>query len=273
MLVSLTFDDGNLDQYTEFYPIMANYGLRATFYIVTSEIDAPGRLSRDQIKELYEAGNEIGSHSHTHPPLTHLSDRELDFELRKSFDVLKPFNPRTLAYPFGVYDGRVIKFAKRYYEAARAYMEMPSRVEWNVGEEHERFKLKAIALDHAPATETPLLNVSPSLFQQILERMVTENLQKRFWLILVLHGTFTTGPERIVWTIKKRLVTRRRIKGFLGFLSPRTTRKRGRNALYNFKWLCQYLAERPICVQNISEALETTLELQEKSLEPLSIKP
>lgn len=127
-------------------------------------------MSEEQIKDLYNHGNEIGSHTHTHPHLPKLSDNKLDFELRKSKEILKPFKAETLAYPYGEYDNRVISHVSRYYTSARGYYNpteiSPSFVS-NMGLGHERYCLKTISFEH-PA----LLKLSFPKFKREIERMM-----------------------------------------------------------------------------------------------------
>ena len=61
--VVVTFDDGNLDVFTNAYPIMKKYGFVATFYVVESYINGEDMVTTDQLKELIQNGWEIGSHS------------------------------------------------------------------------------------------------------------------------------------------------------------------------------------------------------------------
>ena len=61
--------------------------------------------------ELRKSGWLIGSHSHTHPDLRTLSDKELDYELRKSRDILEDILGESVtlfSYPFGLLDERVL---------------------------------------------------------------------------------------------------------------------------------------------------------------------
>src|SRR3972149_7274424 len=97
--VSRCFDDSYSIQYDTFYQALLDYGLKATFYVITSRIGTKGHFTWSQLNDLFKEGNEIGSHTHTHPHLTELSSEELDRELRGGQEVLKPFGCRKLAYP------------------------------------------------------------------------------------------------------------------------------------------------------------------------------
>lgn len=81
-------------------------------------------LGWDGLRDLAEAGVEIGSHTSTHPHLTRLSDVELDGELRASREQIADELGRPcvlLAYPYGEENARVRAAARRAgYEAAFA---------------------------------------------------------------------------------------------------------------------------------------------------------
>lgn len=72
-IITLTFDDGYESSYTNVLPILNKYGFKSTQFIVSDFINQPGSLTNAQIKSLYDAGNEIGAHSKSHPVMTALS--------------------------------------------------------------------------------------------------------------------------------------------------------------------------------------------------------
>lgn len=61
--VSLTFDDARLSQVDRLIPILDRFGVKATFYVTTSNLEK--RL--DGWKKAVRAGHEIGNHTLTHP--------------------------------------------------------------------------------------------------------------------------------------------------------------------------------------------------------------
>jgi len=267
MLVTLTFDDGNRIQYTRFYPILEKYGLKATFYIVTSNINNPLTMTWQQIRDLYKHGNEIGSHTCTHPDLTEISDHQLDFELRESRNALKPFDAKTLAYPFGKYDDRVIEHAKRYYTAARGMFSLRESQEcrdeefrFNFGLEDERYKLKAVDMEFTIPSKTPLLHLPFSKFTRRMTRMLEENISKKVWVIFSFHGERMVKTSRRVVRAVKSIAVRpsmiveitKRARDKL-YREIKTAR---RDPVRNFEWLCEHLSSLPIEILNVSQALD-----------------
>ncbi|MFW5713544.1 MAG: polysaccharide deacetylase family protein [Brevefilum sp.] len=105
--VVITFDDGHLSVYENAFPIMQEFGLPGVFYIVVNRINgASDFVTIAQLKEMIEAGWEIGSHSYSHVDLTvnhGLAAREIGqskTELERELSI----PVRTFAYPFGAID-------------------------------------------------------------------------------------------------------------------------------------------------------------------------
>lgn len=116
--VTLRFDDGWESQYQNAFPIMKKYGLKGTFFIVSQQLaddDFSGFMSIAEIRNLYQAGNEIGAHTRTHPDLTTLSAAQQQAEIQGSRqDILSwhvgPVD--SFAYPYGAYDATTLQIVK-----------------------------------------------------------------------------------------------------------------------------------------------------------------
>jgi peptidoglycan/xylan/chitin deacetylase (PgdA/CDA1 family) len=133
--VAVTFDDAFLSVAEFAYPIMSSLGLPGTVFVVTDFADDERPLAwegitswRDgehaaelrglswpQLRDLAEAGWEIGSHTRTHPRLTSLDDERLADELTASRLACeqalgRPCN--SIAYPYGDVDRRVVAAAQ-----------------------------------------------------------------------------------------------------------------------------------------------------------------
>jgi peptidoglycan/xylan/chitin deacetylase (PgdA/CDA1 family) len=103
--VSLTFDDGDADNYG-IRPVLKENGLHATFYIVSGFTGTDGYLTAEQLRGLYEDGHEIGGHSLSHVNLTDVRGPDLRREVcQNRLDLLaQGFEVVSFAYPFGHYD-------------------------------------------------------------------------------------------------------------------------------------------------------------------------
>jgi peptidoglycan/xylan/chitin deacetylase (PgdA/CDA1 family) len=102
VVVSLTFDDGNADQY-EARDILAAHGMRATFYLNSGRLDRSGYLSMAQAKSLVADGHEIGGHTVSHADLPTLDLDEQRRQVCQDRNALlsKGFDIRNFAYPYG----------------------------------------------------------------------------------------------------------------------------------------------------------------------------
>ena len=126
-LLALTFDDAYASVYEHAYPILEQFGIRATLFVLTDYI---GRLddwdvnfgnirfqhmSAGQIVRLSAAGWEIGSHTCNHLDLTRLDSKLLEREVTASKEKLQSLVGReieTISYPFGNCDARVVGICK-----------------------------------------------------------------------------------------------------------------------------------------------------------------
>lgn len=111
--VCFTFDDNHASILTESKPLMDRYGYTGVAFLITDSVGARGSLTWDQVRELQQAGWEIGSHSHSHERLTRLSPGEIEADLRKSKAAVEEQIEGecvSLAYPYGLYDRSIVEF-------------------------------------------------------------------------------------------------------------------------------------------------------------------
>ena len=94
---------------------MKQYGLTATFFVITGRVGDAGQMDWDMLSEMAAAGMSIQSHTVSHPDLRTVSDSRLASELVDSRDAISLATgllPYALAYPYGACDGRVIQAAR-----------------------------------------------------------------------------------------------------------------------------------------------------------------
>lgn len=129
----LTFDDGYRDFYDQAYPILKKYNVPATLFVINSDIGRAGNVTLAMLKEM-QASNlvEVGAHTLSHPNLTKLKETEVRkqiFESKTDLENLLGISIRTLAYPYGFYNKRVVSLVKEagYAVAASVFFgEKPS---------------------------------------------------------------------------------------------------------------------------------------------------
>ncbi len=133
---SLSFDDGMISHYKYVAPVLDKYGLKATFYIVSENLESDSLASPKwrngywyQFIEMHSKGHEIASHSATHPRLTALREGAvkesgtLQYELTEPIRALKKNIPNyksiTFAYPYVDFSGRVEEETAKHYYSSR----------------------------------------------------------------------------------------------------------------------------------------------------------
>ncbi|MFE7648978.1 polysaccharide deacetylase family protein [Streptomyces phaeoluteigriseus] len=128
--VLITFDDGYEGVHRHALPALAEHGLSATLFVTTGWLrgayDTGGgpdtMLDWRQVRELADAGVEIGGHSHSHPQLDQLGDSALRAELTRCRDIVAGelgAPPVSFAYPYG-YSSRRVRTAVRENGFAQA---------------------------------------------------------------------------------------------------------------------------------------------------------
>lgn len=117
--VILTFDDGYLNNYSELFPLLQKYGIKATFFVITDWIGGDVYMNEEQIREVCQSGLvSVQSHTATHPDMTALTEEEQRRELERSklsIVRLTGKEPMVICYPFGRSDSRVEQMAKEFY--------------------------------------------------------------------------------------------------------------------------------------------------------------
>lgn len=111
----VTFDDGDITNYTQAFSVLKQFGIRAYFFVLPSKIGSEGFMDWQHIKELQKNGMLIGSHGMTHRILTGLDDTSLAYELRESKRIIENgLRERVdfLSIPRGFCDARVARLAR-----------------------------------------------------------------------------------------------------------------------------------------------------------------
>ncbi|WP_448886501.1 polysaccharide deacetylase family protein [Citrobacter telavivensis] len=128
--VVITFDDGLKSVSRYAYPVLKQYGMKATAFIISSRIKVrpqkwdPKSLQFMSISELNGIRDVFDFQSHTHflhrvdgnrrPILLSRSHHNILYDFERSRRALAPFNPHVLylSYPFGSYNATAVKAAE-----------------------------------------------------------------------------------------------------------------------------------------------------------------
>ncbi len=120
--IMLTFDDTDLDQFTVADPEMKKYGFKGVFFIMTVSLGRPHYMSREQVRQLSDEGNIIGSHTWDHHSVKKYGDKDWITQVEKPTRQLEAITGKTIryfAYPFGLWNTAAIpELKKRGFLAA-----------------------------------------------------------------------------------------------------------------------------------------------------------
>jgi peptidoglycan/xylan/chitin deacetylase (PgdA/CDA1 family) len=121
----VTFDDGMQDNYENAMPLLSEYGIRATVYVIAGTIGRanpwmrPGlghrMMTESELRELVSAGWDLGAHSMTHPDMSTLPYdwclREM-IDSKRTLEELAGLPVETFAYPFGSFGPAAVAAAQ-----------------------------------------------------------------------------------------------------------------------------------------------------------------
>ena len=104
--IGITIDDAYLSVYTEAWPRLKAAGLPFTLFVATDPVDRgyPGMVSWEQIREMRDAGVEIGAHTASHLHMADTTAATNRTEMQRSLKRLEEElgkRPTVFAYPYG----------------------------------------------------------------------------------------------------------------------------------------------------------------------------
>jgi peptidoglycan/xylan/chitin deacetylase (PgdA/CDA1 family) len=124
-LAALSFDDGMDDNHRVLLPILRELGIPGTVYVATGLIGRPNpwmgagsrarMMTAAELRDLADAGVELGAHTVTHPDLSRVGRRECLREMVESKRTLEQVTGapvRTFAYPFCRYSPEAVDAAR-----------------------------------------------------------------------------------------------------------------------------------------------------------------
>ena len=118
--VMIQFDDAHDTDYTRGLPVLEEYGYEAATFINPGRVGNRGRLDLEQVESLHDAGWIVANHSHTHPHLSELSDKEQESEIVDGTEWLLDHGfdegARYFAYPFGDYDQKTVDLVEEHHD-------------------------------------------------------------------------------------------------------------------------------------------------------------
>jgi peptidoglycan/xylan/chitin deacetylase (PgdA/CDA1 family) len=179
-IVSLTFDDGYITQFTVALPLLKERNIPATFYIITAGVDS---VIRSVISKNLSKDYEIGSHTVTHANLGKIGSEDAKLELMNSHLFLQKYfglnSGLTMSYPWGIYNSSLERIAKSIYLAARS-----TDVGYNSLDTFDRYALKMQSFDRLT-------------WSYRANSWVDFAIQNHLWLVEMIHGINNVGYSPI----------------------------------------------------------------------------
>lgn len=120
--IVLTFDDTDVDQYTIAEPTLTKYGFKGVYFVMTVSLGRPHYMSKAQVKELSDKGNDIGSHTWDHHNVKKYQGKDWEIQIDKPTKTLEEITGKNIhhfAYPFGLWNPEGIpELKKRGFKTA-----------------------------------------------------------------------------------------------------------------------------------------------------------
>lgn len=153
--VSITFDDGYLDNYQNVFPVIKELSIPITIFIATNYIGKTLKTSdgltlnvvkEDKLREMFETGLvSFMPHTHKHTILTNVNLEEAvqDIEIsRKKIEQMFKTQADIFAYPKGKYSSEIVSYLKNNDWAGAVTVE-----EGVNGNDADKFLLKRNSID------------------------------------------------------------------------------------------------------------------------------
>lgn len=175
-LASLCFDDFPRSAWHVGGPILARHGVKASFYPAGSFCgrcaEGADQFTAADLREVRDAGHEIGCHSFSHRPASGMSARAFADDLDRNAAFLRDeagVAPRTFAYPYGLFSPGSLAVTRPRFAGARR---VRGGVNAGIVDTH---RIAAFPLE--------VRSWSAAAFA----RAVDETVRRRGWLVLFTH--------------------------------------------------------------------------------------
>jgi peptidoglycan/xylan/chitin deacetylase (PgdA/CDA1 family) len=186
----ITFDDGWADNYTNVFPILKEYGLTATIFVVTGFIGQINYMGWNQLREMSGAGISIQSHTVSHKPLAQLIKSDVGYELETSKKTVEDnlgTQVNFLSLPHGVFNDNVLKMAQDAgYQAvctsepgySHEYQNLPVMKRINISDQFQIDTFKKI-LERNEAVIRPMLLAKK--VKNLAKRLIGQNNYRKIY--------------------------------------------------------------------------------------------
>lgn len=130
-LISITFDDGHISQFTLAKPVLDKYGYAATNFIIPDYVGTDNYNTQDQVDIEADCGWDISGHHQTN--FHDLSPTERVAALKSIRSYLNSHGYKgsdIFAYPNGAEDPDINKIVRRFFSVARTIVDAPQSINY-----------------------------------------------------------------------------------------------------------------------------------------------
>ena len=175
-MVALTFDDGPNHNTIKILNILEHYGVKATFFILGTNIEGHEEI----IKKMDKLGMEIGNHMYSHKLITKLTNEKIKAEVEKVdnliFNIIGKY-PTLVRPSYGTYNKRI-----------RSLMNKPIII-WNVDtldwKHHSSKRILAKVMKNVSDGDIILMHDIYSATANGLELVIPKLLEQGYQLVTV----------------------------------------------------------------------------------------
>lgn len=129
--IVITFDDGYVDNYKNVLPILKEYNMKATLFMISDAANTPGFVSTEQMHQMEVGGFDIQGHTNHHKILTKIDPTELPDALlggKTSLEGILGEPIEYLAYPGGFND-MLVQYVTKQSGYKMAFTVQPGTVQ------------------------------------------------------------------------------------------------------------------------------------------------
>lgn len=180
-IISFTFDDGWLSQYTTGLPLLCKYQVPATFFLISGYFGYPAYMYPNHVRTLIQDGEEIADHTVDHADLAKLPPQRVQWELSYSQQTLQQLFGQKIvdfATPYGSYNEDVLQEARRLFESHRS-----TNDGLNGPGDFDPYNIQSITYGDSITT----------LDQY--KQWIDQAIQTHQWLVLTFHQVDTSGQQ------------------------------------------------------------------------------
>ena len=183
-LVTISFDDGFDETYTEGALYMEKYNLSGTAFVMPDQIDTPGFLTEAQLDSLHNLGWGISGHHINNLRKLTLSEVETEISEVKAWLVARDYNGIDhFAYPNGSYNKAVQEIVLEHFSTARTI---------------DGFNQP---LEHIVPSNVNSRTIGHRIPIETLKAQIVDAIENNEWLILNFHKLVESACDDVEYDI------------------------------------------------------------------------